>query len=58
MLMPMMHGRYEQPDAEEHESVPEDLEPAADQVEEAFATWQESRPSHERDGKSARGSTL
>ena len=33
----------EQPDAEEHESVPEDLESAADQVEEAFATWQESR---------------
>ena len=33
----------EQPDAEEHESVPEDWESAADQVEEAFATWQESR---------------
>ena len=33
----------EQPDAEEHKSVPEDLESAADQVEEAFATWQESR---------------
>ena len=33
----------EQPDAEEHESVPEDLESAADQVEEAFATWLESR---------------
>ena len=33
----------EQPDAEEHESVPEDLESAADQVEEAFATWQEMR---------------
>ena len=33
----------EQLDAEEHESVPEDLESAADQVEEAFATWQESR---------------
>ena len=33
----------EQPDAEEHESVPEDLESAADQVEEAYATWQESR---------------
>ena len=37
MCMPM------QPDPEEHESVPEDLESAADQVEEAFATWQESR---------------
>ena len=33
----------EQPDVEEHESVTEDLESAADQVEEAFATWQESR---------------
>ena len=29
--------------AAEHESVPEDLESAADQVEEASATWQESR---------------
>ena len=33
----------EQPDAEEHEIVPDDLESAADQVEEAYATWQESR---------------
>ena len=40
MCTPMTHGK---PDAEEHESVPEDLESAADQVEEAFATWQESR---------------
>ena len=41
--MPMMRWEDEQPDAEEQESVPEDLESAADQVEEAFATWQESR---------------
>ena len=46
--MNLMNGTHdtwedEQPDAEEHESVPEDLESAADQVEEAFATWQESR---------------